>query len=147
MNFDIQIDDSEAQRGLEDIRRLVTQTALVKGANAAAEVIAGTLATLTPEAEEGERNDEQPHLVDSIVTAVEVDSEGRGVVANVGFGKMGYVANFVEYGHRMVGHKPDKKELGKVNPKPFMRPAAEMAADPAVEAFRAAVEGVIDHGA
>lgn len=31
--------------------------------------------------------------------------------------------HLVEFGHRMVGPKPDKKEGGTVGPKPFIRPA------------------------
>lgn len=45
-------------------------------------------------------------------------------------------AFWIEYGHRIVGHKPGKKDTGgKVEPKPFFRPA--------VVAMRAAVRKAI----
>lgn len=34
-------------------------------------------------------------------------------------------AHLVEYGHKMVGHKPGKKVVGFVAPRPFLRPAWE----------------------
>src|SRR6185503_20048973 len=54
----------------------------------------------------------------------------RGGVAIIGFKRLGHIANYVEYGHRMIGHKPGYKELrgkktpdGMVKPYPFMVPA------------------------
>lgn len=142
----VDIDVSDALRHMEEKRLLLRQTILVKAGTDAGTVISNALAAFTPERDEGDRNEENPHLVDSIVIETEVDAEGRGVVVHVGFGNMGYVANFVEYGHRMVGHKPDKKQLGMVQPKPFMRPAAAVAAEAAIDAFLTAIKGVIDDG-
>jgi HK97 gp10 family phage protein len=73
-------------------------------------------------------------------TDISLDSDGYGGSASINFGKQGHVANFVEYGHRMIGHKPGKKELGEVKPHPFMRPAAAASADAAVEAFTETLE-------
>lgn len=39
--------------------------------------------------------------------------------------RYGNHGHLIEYGHILVGHKPDKRILGKVRPFPFMRPAFE----------------------
>lgn len=90
------------------------------------------------------------HLKDSIISAVEVTDKGG--VASVGFGDMGQVANWVEYGHKLIGHAEDTgklrkgkpvyshKELGTVEPHPFIRPATETAANAAVEEFAVVLE-------
>lgn len=98
-------------------------------------------------------------LLADLDVEVALDADSRGGYAAVGFSHGGsaerglgqdYVARFLEYGHRMVGHKPDKKVLGKVEPYPFMRLAAEAAVEEAVEAFANAVmealerEGLVD---
>jgi len=74
-------------------------------------------------------------LKDALVTDVSIDAEGKGGRASIGFGSKGYIANFVEYGHHMIGHAPDKKELGDVQPHPFMRPAAAASGEDSIEAF------------
>jgi hypothetical protein len=75
-------------------------------------------------------------LSGSIVTDVAIDSKGRGGRAQVGFGRQGFKARMVEFGHRMIGHKPGLKDTGKVvRAHPFMRPAAATSGDAAIEAF------------
>lgn len=74
-----------------------------------------------------------------VVTDIAVDEQGRGGVAQVGFGKKGYIARFVEYGHREIGRK-SHKELGAVQPHPFMRPAAAESGDASVAAFAASMQ-------
>ena len=80
----------------------------------------------------------------AIVTDIFVDAQGKGGQASIGFGKEGHVANFVEYGHRMVGHKPGKKELGEVQPHPFMRPAAASSGEAAIGAFAESVKQTVE---
>lgn len=76
-------------------------------------------------------------LAASQVTVINVDAQGKGGIAQIGFGKQGYVARLIEYGHRIIGHRPRKVNTGKTVPaKPFMRPAAQAAATESVEAFR-----------
>lgn len=41
-------------------------------------------------------------------------------------------AHLVEYGHRLLSHKPSLKEIGEVEPHPFMRPALDEGADEAL---------------
>jgi HK97 gp10 family phage protein len=125
--------------GIEEVCELLQQAsraamprALLHGLTAGAAVIEEYVAGRTP--------DKTGELLADLGTTVTLDSDFQGGIAEVGFGgKQGHVANFVEYGHRMVGHKPGKKELGNVEPHPFMRPAAEAAAEEAIEAFVDAV--------
>lgn len=90
------------------------------------------------------------HLKDSITFNVQVSDKGG--VMSMGFGDMGRIANWVEYGHDLVGHGEDTgeittsgrhkgktiyshKDLGSVPPHPFMKPALESSAEAATEAF------------
>jgi HK97 gp10 family phage protein len=74
-------------------------------------------------------------LAKHLMTDIAIDADGRGGTAQIGFGKEGWKARLVEYGHRELGHEPDKKDLGTVAHHPFMGPAAMASADAAVEAF------------
>jgi hypothetical protein len=106
-------------------------------------VIKAALALRIPISDEETAGD----LRAALMSAVTLDAQFRGGVAEVGFGtKQGHIANFVEYGHRMVGHKPGKKELGMVAAHPFMRPAAEVSADAAIDAFADSLEATLKAG-
>lgn len=128
--------------GLEDVQRMLAEApktvvagGFVKAGTASGRVIEERLLAGTPERDEGERNEDEPHLIDSSVIEIKLDSQNRGVQVKVGFGRMGYKALLVEYGHVLLGHKPGKKPLGSVPAHPFMRPAADASAEPAIEAF------------
>jgi HK97 gp10 family phage protein len=123
----------EVVKLLQSAPRVVVATGFLKALQAGAKPIVDQLEARTPERDEGERNEETPHLKDNITVDIQLDSQFRGGFADIGFGKLGYIANFVEYGHRMLTH--DEKEIGKIEPKPFMRPAAEAAAEAAIDAF------------
>lgn len=72
----------------------------------------------------------------SVVTDIAVDVGRRNGIAEVGFGKEGHVANWIEYGHRKVGHEKSGKKLGGVTaPHPFMRAVFDHLADTAITAF------------
>ncbi len=126
---------SETLAMLKGAPKAIVVAGFAKALKAGGDVIADELELRTPEREEGDRNEEQPHLKDSVVVEVLVDSNGNGGVVHIGFGRMGRIAIWVEYGHQLVGHRPAKKDLGYVNPHPFMRPAAAASADRAIEAF------------
>lgn len=79
-------------------------------------------------------------LKKALRTDIYMDAGGYGGVASINFGKQGHVANWVEYGHHLIGHKPKKKEIGEVQPHPFMRPAAAASAEAAVDAFTETLE-------
>lgn len=87
-------------------------------------------------------------LKSALTTAITLDSQFRGGVAAVGYGKLGYIALWVEYGHRMVGHKPGKKVLknSPVPPHPWMRPAFDTKADAALEAFAGSLAATLKEG-
>lgn len=130
--------------GLEDVQRMLREapkhivvTGYARALNAAAQVIARELHYRTPERNEGDRNEEEAHLIDSIVVDVQVDANGQGGRAQVGFGKEGWKANLIEYGHEMIGHLPNKKNLGRPVPaNPFMRRTTDAAAEEAIQAFQ-----------
>lgn len=117
--------------------------ALLAGLTAGAKVIETAVAARTPSgtiSSEGETS--LITLREDLDTNVTLDSEFRGGVAEIGFSEP--KAGWVEWGHHMLGHKPTKKDLGTVQPHPFMRPAADVAEEPAVEAFVEAVNGELE---
>jgi HK97 gp10 family phage protein len=72
-----------------------------------------------------------------IKTRVSVSPEKGGGSVSIGPGKKtAHVARWVENGHNIVGHKPNKKKSGKkTKARPFMRPALDASAQKAVETF------------
>jgi hypothetical protein len=67
---------------------------------------------------------------------VQTDPNKPSGFAVFGFGKMGYLAYWLEYGHKIVGHIPKKTDTGKVvAPNPFMRVALDSKAEEASDAF------------
>lgn len=125
--------------------RAAAGSALIRGLRAGGEVIEQAIEVRTP-VREGE-------MKADLDIAITIDADVRGGIAQVGFGEQGYKANFVEYGHRMIGHKPEKKDLGAVEPHPFLRPAAAACQEAAVDAFvegflgEMAAAGVVDEAA
>lgn len=135
---------SETMEMLSAAPKHIVVAGFAKALKAGADVIAAELAARTPERDEGDRNEEVGHLMDNIVIQVQVDPNGQGGIASVGFGKLGHIAMWVEYGHRLLGHKPNKKEIGTVQPHPFMRPAAAASSDAAVAAFSSSLEATVN---
>lgn len=134
--------------GLGDVQKLLRESpkhivvvGYAKALNAGAVVIEQTLQVMTPES--GIDRENRLPLAESIVIEVEVDTEGKGGVAEVGFGANGYIANMVEYGHRMVTHAPGKKQVGDVPAHPFIRPAFDQSAEAAIAAFAASIEQTV----
>lgn len=79
-------------------------------------------------------------LKGDIYHTVELDSNYRGGRAIITFRKYSHIANFVEYGHRMLSHSKrpisgPKTAGGMVRAYPFMRPATEAVREQAVDAF------------
>jgi hypothetical protein len=122
--------------------------ALLKGLEAAGWVLQGAIESRTPVGGSivGGRSTTGGALIADLDMNITLDQNFRGGVVKVGFGKQGYVARFVEYGHRMIGHKPRNRELGVVQPHPFMRPAADDAAEAAVAAFNEAFLAALAEG-
>jgi len=124
----------EVQQMLAGAPRVIVGTAFARALKAGATVIEEALVARTPVREIRSGGDiDEPALIENLKVDITLDADLRGGTAEIGFGKAGYVANLVEYGHRMVSH--EGKQLGSVQPHPFMRPAAELSADAAIEAF------------
>jgi len=71
-------------------------------------------------------------LQETIVTDVEV--ENLSGIASTGFGDSGPVAEWNEYGHRIVTHSGRDTGLSTA-PNPFMRKTTDESADAAIDAF------------
>jgi hypothetical protein len=101
-----------------------------------------------------------PALIREITAAVFIDGDARGGSVEVGFGELGFIANFVEYGHHMVTHYERAeesflatvmgkrrwhiktgggKDVGFVVAHPFMRPALDACAEEAIDVFAASL--------
>jgi hypothetical protein len=90
-------------------------------------------------------------LLDNMVTDVAIDEAGQGGFASVGFsGGYGHIANWLEYGHRIVSRGGATRYAGKllseVPPNPFMRTAAAASAEASVDAFVASLEETLVTG-
>lgn len=141
----------EVQRMLREAPKNVVARGYLKALEAGINVFRDELELRTPIRLEYDGEDlmvEGGDLKGALMTAITLDSNFRGGVAAVGYGKLGYIANMVEYGHRMVGHKPKKNVLknSPVRPYPFMRPAFDTKADAAIDAFANALTGALQGG-
>lgn len=124
---------------LERAPKEVVPGALLSGLRAGGQVIEEHMAGRVP--------DKTGDLLSDLGTTITLDSDFRGGIAQVGFtSAQAHKAGWVEYGHRMVSHEPDKAEIGQVQPHPFMRPAADASAEEAVEAFTETVMAELEKG-
>ena len=146
MQLDLRITGlEEVQRRLSDLSREIVSGAFPVALERASAVIADEVRTRTPEGAEG-------LLKRSVRVQTEVDTTRQRGGAVIGFtsqaGDNGipqdHIAEWVEYGHRLVGHKPGKADLGKVAMHPFMRPAFSVSADKAIDAFGEAITDYLD---
>lgn len=139
----------ELVRFLRDAPKLLVMVGFQRALTSAAEIVADTLAYNAPEKEDNKAGGLLPEPGDlkSLVTYdIELDQQGRGGVATIGFRgrKAGTVAYWLEYGHRIVGHKPRKVDTGKsVVPNPFVRKTADQALPVALERFNASLADTI----
>lgn len=128
----------EVQRNLAEFPRILVMGAFNKALSRAVAVFERELRARTPEADYSTSSEEYGHLVDALTDVIEIDTNGRGGRASIGFGRKSMVALWVEFGHRMLSHSG--KDVGTVQAHPFMRPAFEAAADAALEAFTVAIQ-------
>lgn len=128
----------EVNKAIADTRERLGEAA-IKATEAAIAVIEAEVYAQTPlgaVTKEG-----QQHLRYSIMHVIKADPHFRFVAGSVGFGSEGWRAFLVEYGHRMVGHQPGKKELKPPVPAhPFLRRAFDNCKQAAVDAFVAVLE-------
>jgi HK97 gp10 family phage protein len=136
---------------LEQSPTRIVQEGFFRAAQAAMNIVADEVERLCPVKPEDTGGIlDKGVMRERISIFIELDSRSRGVTAHVGFGTadgVDHVANWVEYGHRIVipgsGHYYDNRgRLRKgtfnhtyVPPHPFLRPAFEASRDAAVEAF------------
>ncbi|MCU1327474.1 MAG: hypothetical protein JWN34_2844 [Bryobacterales bacterium] len=125
----------DAKKLLSDLPRRLVRRGLRKAVTAAAVVVAEAIHARTPQSTKATHTD--PHLADSLVVDVEVDEAAGSAHAEIGFGKQGYRALWVEYGHQQVSHGGKPGPFVPANP--FMRSAGIAAGDAAEEAFVAAL--------
>jgi hypothetical protein len=151
-SFKIMADELFKITGLEDVQRMLDDAprdlvarGFLKALQASADVIAEEVGVRTPiKSEDTGGLLERGELRASLRTDVQLDSQFRGGVARVGFGKAGAIANWIEWGHRLVGHKSSgKKLIGEVKARPFLRPAFDSSADAAVDAFARSLEQTV----
>lgn len=133
----------ELNKFLTDAPREIVASCFLKALKAGGDIIEQTLIYNTPVKEEDTGGIlETGELQDSVFLRVELDSQLRGGRAVIGFRGAGpnAVANWIEYGHRIVGHKPRKEYKGKnTTPNPFVRKTADQSAEPALSAFSASL--------
>jgi len=149
--FDISVSGvGEACAMLDRVPKETARVGFARALAAAAVPIVEAVDVLTPVSAKNELWDDETFssipgtgtgsLKKALHTDVYLDSDGYRGVASINFGRQGHVANWVEYGHHLIGHKPKKKEIGEVQPHPFMRPAAKASGDAAVDAFTETLE-------
>ena len=133
--------------------RIVVAYALPQAFGAASAVMREALLSLTPytgqsmtgrTALTGIGNWGRGALRENIVTDIQIDSQLRGGGFDIGFGKLSQISLWVEFGHRMVAHSG--KQIGMVIPHPFMRPAFEISAEPAIDKFVSTLSTILSRG-
>lgn len=152
---------------LTNAPKLIAKNAFARAGAAAAVPVAELLEEMSPIMEDGSVHHYPPPgaVKAHVTTDVALDADGKGVVVQVGFGRLGFVARMVEYGHRMVSHWQSKKlvsdpgkrkryrksgghvDLKKPVPAyPFMRPTAAGSGEDAIEAFAQSVRESFTEG-
>jgi|ERR1035441_529188 hypothetical protein len=129
---------------------LLAKNTFARALSAAAVPVAAGLFEASPIMKDGSvyHNPPPGALKAKVMTDVEIDAQGRGGFAQIGFGRLGYVARLVEWGHRMVTRSvfAANKKSGKMNAyygperrpvpaHPFMRGVAVSTGEAAIAAF------------
>lgn len=154
----------EVAAALLDAPRAIVASGFAKAGRAAADVIEPVLLFNTPVRSEDLFNPETFERIkgsevggalrDATRSDVELDSGFRGVNVSVSHGNMSWIANLLEYGHKMVAHGATKQDrenkyVGKllgsgfVPAHPFMRKTFDETADQAFEAFESVVASTV----
>jgi hypothetical protein len=134
--------------------------ALTKGLNAAGDVLFNEVARKTPvraltEATGGLVS--PGDLRNSLKKEVILSNDLTGGSISIWHNGYGWLVGWLEYGHKMIGHKPEKRQLyGPRTPEgfvvpggverayPFMRTAVDEVGEQAISAFVEAINDVMD---
>jgi hypothetical protein len=129
----------ETMELLREAPRTLVARGYTKALSAAGNVIADRLEVNTPiKAQDTGGILDRGELREAITVAVELDSQFRGGSVDVGFDPRkgaDHVALWLDSGHRLVGHKPGKKQLGTFAGTGFMRRTADETAEAAIDKF------------
>ena len=115
----------------DDLSNRMKKRAIRAGLKAAIDIVEAEILPNTPV------ND--GILKENAVTHVRTNGNKIMGMATFGYGGQSREALLVEYGHKVVGHEPDKKELGSEEPKPWIMPGWDKAMPAALEAFEDAI--------
>ena len=139
---------------LEHLRTESLQQAMEFALIAAAKPIFGAVSS---RAELHDRSDSETstggadfggNLADDLSTTIEISGDGHSGDMYIGFKRQAAKAIWLEYGHKMISHKPDQRPLegtrtpgafvipgGTEIPGPFMRPSLDETAQEATDIF------------
>ncbi|MGA2270327.1 MAG: hypothetical protein ABSH44_17785 [Bryobacteraceae bacterium] len=158
--FSIQISGiEETCAWLDTVPQYVVKGAVGKALTAACVPIFRALDARTPIMVDGSvKHDPPPGALKAhLKTDIAIDANGRGGKAQVGYGNLGYIARFLEYGHRLVAHGAKWSDRmrnyegkllgsGSVAANPFMRLAAAESSEAAIEAFGTSLQESMQAG-
>jgi HK97 gp10 family phage protein len=123
----------ELKANLERLGPALAKSIMTEGLDAGGKVLMDAIGERTP-VREG-------LLKEHMVMSSEVAPSGTSGRVKIGFGKQGYKAKWVEFGHRMVSHGPasERKQIGTVRAHPFMRPGFDASQGAARDAVIAVI--------
>ena len=128
----------ECQKNLSDFPKLLVMNCFRVALGRAIAVFEAEVRARTPESDYSTSSEEYGHLIDNLMSTVTIDTQARGGRAVLSFGRKGFLAVWLEFGHRKVTHKG--REIGSVAAKPFMRQSFETASEAALDAFTETVK-------
>jgi hypothetical protein len=123
----------------DEAPRVIVAGAFFKALQAGAKVMGAELSIRTPKGE-AIGPDATSRLSENQVTDILLNPDLSGGTVEIGFGKQGHVALWIEFGHRLVGHRPGRKLLGQVAAMPFMRTTVDSCYEAVTEAFTDSLE-------
>jgi hypothetical protein len=144
------IEPSVHVEGIEDVVEAFTDlpkymqlAGMHRALTAAGNVLMAAIEPRIPirlEISDGELRVAGGQLKDAMKSEVTLDSNYRGGMIEIHFGKLGFIANFVEYGHVMLSHAGKtltgpKTPGGFVKAYPFIRPAVDGCWEQAIDVF------------
>lgn len=154
----------------DKLPQAVVMLGYLKALEAAADVIEPALKQNTPVGQVAVWNPETFSVVmapsgslkRSVQRRIELDKHGAGGLLYVHFGKLNFIANFLEYGHNIVTHWASKVPykdsrgrlrykksgghviVGFVKPNPFIRETADQVFEPVIDAVTESITKTVN---